>query len=59
MAREHAQAPAWSSPLLRVLQSSPLPRQLDCQAYWRLLHLWQAEAVLPLLAAALPNMARP
>ncbi|WP_248920049.1 hypothetical protein [Pseudomonas entomophila] len=55
MAREHAQAPAWSSPLLRVLQSSPLPRQLDCQAYWRLLHLWQAEAVLPLLAAALPE----
>lgn len=55
MASEHAQAPAWLSPLLRVLESEPLPRPLDRRAYWHLLHRWQAEVVLPLLAQALPD----
>ncbi|MCG8291253.1 hypothetical protein [Pseudomonas entomophila] len=55
MAREPAKVPAWLGPLLRGLETGPLPQPLDCEAYWRLLHCWQAEVVLPLLARALPE----
>lgn len=55
MLAEQITPPVWLSPLLRVLQTGPLPLPLERQAYWRLLHRWQAEVVLPLLAEALPE----
>jgi hypothetical protein len=57
MVPELATPPTWLSPLLRVLGAEPLPQPLGREAYWRLLHLWQAEVVLPLLAQALAEHA--